>query len=314
MKAMPVACSMALRMAGAGPSMGSSPMPLAPPGPWVAGGFFEVDVDGWEVGAGGHDVVGHLVVGEVAVLPDALFVEGVADALRDAAFDLAGGEDGVEDAADFLEGVEVGDGGGVGGGVDGDFGDVDGPGVGGVGVAAVGVVVPEDVAGGFVADADFEVAELFGVADGGLVEVFGGVGCGERGFGAEFFEELEWRRARLVCRRSWRCGWLRWGRSWGRCGVGLGDEDFFVGEGEGFGGYLAEDGVGALAELGGGDEEAGAAFGGDVDGDFGGEAALAGAGEACSVEEGGEAYASLDGAGGVFVCRIGRAWRGSWIL
>src|ERR1700733_8725348 len=31
--AMPVACSMALRMAGAGPSIGSSPMPLAPPGP-----------------------------------------------------------------------------------------------------------------------------------------------------------------------------------------------------------------------------------------------------------------------------------------
>ena len=27
-----------------------------------AGGFFEVDVDGREVGAGGHDVVGHLVV------------------------------------------------------------------------------------------------------------------------------------------------------------------------------------------------------------------------------------------------------------
>src|ERR1035441_7500458 len=36
-KEMPVACSMALRMAGAGPSMGSSPMPLAPPGPWMQG-------------------------------------------------------------------------------------------------------------------------------------------------------------------------------------------------------------------------------------------------------------------------------------
>jgi len=33
----PVACWMALRMAGAGPSMGSSPMPLAPPGPWMDG-------------------------------------------------------------------------------------------------------------------------------------------------------------------------------------------------------------------------------------------------------------------------------------
>ena len=88
-------------------------------------------------------------------------------------------------------------------------------------------------------------------------------------------------------------------------GVGLGDEDFFVGEGEGVGGYLAEDGVGALAELGGGDEEAGSPFGGDVDGDFGGQAALAGAGEACSVEEGGEAYAAFDGAGGVFFFELG---------
>ena len=61
--------------------------------------------------------------------------------------------------------MEVGDGGGVGGGVDGDFGDVDGPGVGGVGFAAVGLVVPEDVAGGLVADADFEGAVLGEVAE-----------------------------------------------------------------------------------------------------------------------------------------------------
>ena len=74
-----------------------------------AGDLFEVDVDGREVGAGGHDVVGHLVVGHVAVLPDAFFVEGVADGLRDAAFDLALGEDGVDDFADLLHGVEVGD-------------------------------------------------------------------------------------------------------------------------------------------------------------------------------------------------------------
>ena len=175
---------------GGGPVHGKFTDAFGAAGAVVAWGFFEVDVDGGEVGAGGHDVVGHLVVGEVAVLPDALFVEGVADGLRDSALDLAGGEDGVEDAAHFLQGVEVGDGGGVGGGVDGDLGYVDGPGVGGVGVAAVGVVVPEDVAGGFVADADFEVAELLGVAEGGLFEVFGGVRGGERGFGAEFFEEL----------------------------------------------------------------------------------------------------------------------------
>ncbi len=79
-------------------------------------------------------------------------------------------------------------------------------------------------------------------------------------------------------------------------------------------GYLAEDGVGALAEFGRCDEYEGATgLEVDVDGYFGGEAALAGAGEACSVEEGGEAYAALDGGGAGFRRRTGRAWRGSWI-
>src|ERR1700722_11956667 len=36
-KAMLVACSMALRIAGAGPSIGSSPMPFAPKAPWGLG-------------------------------------------------------------------------------------------------------------------------------------------------------------------------------------------------------------------------------------------------------------------------------------
>src|SRR5207244_3174518 len=122
--------------------------------------LFEGDLDGWDVSAGGHDVVGHLVVGQVAVVPEAFLVEGVADALGDAAFDLACGEDGVEDFAYFLHGVEVGDGGGVGDGVDGYLGDVDGPGVGGIGFAAVGLVVPEDALGGFVAGFGLECSVL----------------------------------------------------------------------------------------------------------------------------------------------------------
>src|SRR3984885_13558938 len=72
-------------------------------------------------------------------------------------------------------------------------------------------------------------------------------------------------------------------------GVGLGDADLVVGETQGLGGDLAEDGVGALAELGGGDEKLRCAFGGEFDLDEGVESALAGAGEACAVEEGGEA-------------------------
>ena len=59
-------------------------------------------------------------------------------------------------------------GGGVGGGVDGDFGYVDGPGVGGVGVAAVGVVVPEDVAGGLRSGRRLEVAVLWRGSGGRL--------------------------------------------------------------------------------------------------------------------------------------------------
>src|SRR6266446_6623264 len=101
----------------------------------------------------------------MAVVPEALFVEGVTDALRDAAFDLACGEDGVENLSYFLDGVEVGDAGEVGGGVDGYFGDVDGPGVGGVGFAAVGVVVPEDALGGLVAHADFKFADFLAIED-----------------------------------------------------------------------------------------------------------------------------------------------------
>ena len=112
----------------------------------------------------------------MAVFVDALFVEGVADALRYAAFDLAFGEDGVEDAAYFLEGVEAGDGGHVGVEVYGYFGYVDGPGVAGVGVAAVEVVVPVDFGGGFVADGGSELRVLREVGLCGGDELLRGCG------------------------------------------------------------------------------------------------------------------------------------------
>ena len=66
-----------------------------------------------------------------------------------------------------------------------------------------------------------------------------------------------------------------------------------------------EDGVGALAELGGGDENARAAFGREFDFDEGVEAALAGAGEAGAVHEGGEADAAFDGRGGIGAVELG---------
>ena len=188
--------------------------------------------------------------------------------------------------------------GGVGGGVDGDLGDVDGPGVGGIGVAAVLVVVPEDVAGGFVAGLGLRGSRVRRGRRGRRVGSLRG--CSRVG---------RWPlRRRVVAQQGLGGAFDEFADDHGgaagdggagvgdACGVGLGDEDVFVGEAEGLGGDLAEDGVGALAELGGGDEDARAAFGCEFDVDEGVEAALAGAGEAGAVEEGGEADAALDGA------------------
>ena len=97
----------------------------------MKGNLFKENVNRRNVFGGGHDVVGHLVVGHVAVLHDDFFVERVADALRDAAFDLAGGEHGMQDAAHFLHRPELFHFGGVSDGVDGDLRHVDGPCVGG---------------------------------------------------------------------------------------------------------------------------------------------------------------------------------------
>jgi len=104
----------------------------------------------------------------------------------------------MDDLADLLQGVEVGDGGRVGKRVDRDLGDVYRPGEAGVGVAFKFVVVPEDIARSFVArggderTATREVGECgaFEVGGGvagrditgdGVVEVGGGVGMGEDG-------------------------------------------------------------------------------------------------------------------------------------
>src|ERR1017187_9407268 len=99
----------------------------------------------------------------------------VADALGDAALDLAPGEDGVDDLADLLQGVEVGDLGCVGESVNGDLGDVDGPGIGGGGGASGLVVVPENVGGDLVAGFRDERAVVAQVSQGGGFEFGGGV-------------------------------------------------------------------------------------------------------------------------------------------
>ena len=76
----PVACATALKIAGAGPSIGSSPMPFAPPGPYGYGTLLEEHADRRQIHRRRHDVVGHLRVGHPAVAPDHVFVQRAADA------------------------------------------------------------------------------------------------------------------------------------------------------------------------------------------------------------------------------------------
>ena len=262
---MPMASRMALRIAGAGPSWGNSPMPLAPKPPCSKGSLFPEDVDGRHIFGGGHDVVGHLVVGHAAVLQDDFFIERVADALRDAAFDLASGKNRMNDAAGFLRGPELFDFGGVGDGVDGDLCDLHGPSEGGISFAAILLVVPEDAGRRFVAAKRDDFA----------------------GFLAEKFAGSEELLTRELFRQA--CLFAKHGKQLLRCaldeaaddhgsargdrrsavgddaGVGRGHDDIVVFDAEDFSGDLREHGVGALAEFGAGDQHAHFAVGGNVD-------------------------------------------------
>ncbi len=141
----PVAFAMALAIAGAVPSSGSSPIPFAPGGSARVGNFFEENADRRNVHGRGHDVVGHLAVAHAAFLPDYIFIECEADTLCDAAFDLACGENGIDDLADFLDGDEVFNANLGGARLDGNFGDIDSPGVCAVGIALVAGVVPVEI-------------------------------------------------------------------------------------------------------------------------------------------------------------------------
>ena len=77
-------------------------------------------------------------------LPQHLFVERIANALGDAAFDLARGEHGMRTRPDLLHGPELFDLSGISNGVDRDLRYVNGPCKGGIGFAMILLVVPED--------------------------------------------------------------------------------------------------------------------------------------------------------------------------
>ena len=169
----PVACAIALAIAGAVPSSGNSPMPFAPAGPRSYGISSKNTRIGGKIHRSGHHVIGHLRVDHAAFLPHHIFVERETDALRDAAFDLSRCENGIDHLAHFLHRDEIFDANFGGARVHGNFGDVNRPGVSAVGVAAIIFIVPVQIARMFIFDERFQRAVRVNVFCAGLREIRG---------------------------------------------------------------------------------------------------------------------------------------------
>src|SRR5215831_9735486 len=118
-----------------------------------------------------------------AVVPDDLFIQREADGLRYSPGDLALGQPWMENPADLLQRDKVVDGYTVSGQVDRHLRDVDSPGKGSVGFAAVFLIVPENSGRSFVPGERLELAVFFDVFAARLSklvvrEVFGQVARG----------------------------------------------------------------------------------------------------------------------------------------
>src|ERR1700744_5942113 len=142
---------------------------------------------------------------------------------------------------------------------------------------------------------------LFAVANGSLAEVGRSVRSGKRDVAAELREDLYGGAFdQLSDDHGSSAGYGRSG-VWHEMSVRLCDAYVFVAQAESLRGDLTEDGVGSLAELGRGDQDSRASgLQLDVEGKFGGEATLTGAGEACAVKERCKANALFYDAGCVF--------------
>ena len=106
--------------------------------------------DRWQIRGSRHDVVGHLIVDHAAILPDHLFIESEADRLRYSAGDLTFGQNRVKNLSDFLQCDEVIYGHSISCQIHTDLCNVDGPGKGRVGFAAIFFIVPVDIARRFI--------------------------------------------------------------------------------------------------------------------------------------------------------------------
>src|SRR6516225_6608968 len=118
-----------------------------------------------------------------AVLPDDLFIQREADGLRYSPGYLTLGQPWMENLADLLQGDKVVDGDTVSGQVDRHLRDVDSPGEGSIGFAAVFLIVPENSGRSFIPGERLELAVLFDVLAARLSkfvvrEVFGQVARG----------------------------------------------------------------------------------------------------------------------------------------
>ena len=106
--------------------------------------FFKVHVNRRHIFGRRHNVVGHLVVGHVPVLQDHFFVERVANALRDAAFNLPAGQHRIETRAHFLHRPELFHFSRVGHRVHRHLRHLNRPRIRGIRLAAIFLIVPEN--------------------------------------------------------------------------------------------------------------------------------------------------------------------------
>ena len=114
--------------------------------PMMTRDLLEQHMNRRKVGAGGHDVVGHLIVGHMPVLPEAFFIECVTNPLSHAALDLPFGEDRVQDLANLLQRPEVRTLREPRRRIDRDLGNIYSPCIRGIRLAAKPDIVPVDIA------------------------------------------------------------------------------------------------------------------------------------------------------------------------
>ncbi len=272
----PTASWMASMTAGATTSMGSSPTPLAPCGRAAEGLLDEDGRDARRIERGGDEVGGQPVVEIATVLHLHLLDGGIADRLERPAFDLTLGQDGMDDTADIigrddaahvdLAGIQI----------DVHLGDRAGPAEDRVGVAGVGRLVELDIGIGLEALVDAGRAVRSRIE---LIRLGEGAAAARLDRGPQALGGLDDEPAHDH------------GRARGHGGAAVGDDrgvhrghlDLVRLDAQGLGGEHRKDGLGALADLGVGDEDANDAVVAELDAGHAREHDLAASGEAGAV-------------------------------